>query len=745
MRLINIKLTNFRKYVAAEVDLPDGLTGVLGQNGTGKSTLLEAVGWVLYGSDAARTGKDDIRRQSASSNDVCRVELTFAIGGVEYNVVREMRGKNLTTDASLISGGQVIVRGAQPVLDQVVKIVGLDREAFFVSFFARQKELNALSDYRPADRKSLIIKMLGIADVDKAIELVKLDRREVEATVTGLRLRLPDANLMTADLVAAKQAVVEAEANLKEIAARSDLLDARLVKAKEAFATEEHKRKDSEEAQRHRELAAQNAVHFKALAQEKQSELDELKALKTARDKTAPAIRFAAEQTAANARIAAEQTGEHLKKAEDAARESAEGRAAAQKSIAAAEARRSEIQRAVDRLTKQEASLESLGPEGVCPTCLRPLAGDMESIQKHFKQDIAGLVEEINSIEKEIAGHRDTESRLQKENTEHNVQAEAMRQAAVHAQDIEQRVSRLIQSLPSGESAEDPNLFSREISVEEKLSYLAQRRDEVLRSDTELARLPETAAAVKDLAAKATAAEAEIKALDKAGGAVFDVAVYEAAEAEFETAREERHQLDLSIKDAEKEKDLAVQQAASLQRDLDQAEKIAADIKTFEEKAVRLKSLEKTFGAFRKHLIGRIRPALAEKAGELIYDLTDGKYSRLELDEDYEIYLYDEGGRFSIERFSGGEKDLANLCLRLAISLTLADRAGSDYGFIVLDEIFGSQDSVRKMNIMRALSALNKRFRQIFLITHVDDIKDEVEHIISVTETETGLSQATLS
>lgn len=88
--------------------------------------------------------------------------------------------------------------------------------------------------------------------------------------------------------------------------------------------------------------------------------------------------------------------------------------------------------------------------------------------------------------------------------------------------------------------------------------------------------------------------------------------------------------------------------------------------------------------------------------------------------------------------------DLANLCLRLAISRLLSDRSGKDINFLVLDEIFGSQDQNRKRNIMTALSKLENQFSQILLITHIDDVKDLMRNVISVYDSKEGESVAEL-
>ena len=143
---------------------------------------------------------------------------------------------------------------------------------------------------------------------------------------------------------------------------------------------------------------------------------------------------------------------------------------------------------------------------------------------------------------------------------------------------------------------------------------------------------------------------------------------------------------------------------------------------------------------YRQYLISRIRPKLSEISGMLLSELTAGKYTGVDLDEEYNLFIYDGNIKYPLARFSGGEADIANLCLRLAISQLIAESSGTETGFIILDEIFGSQDLHRKSAIIEALNRLSKQFRQIILITHVEDIKDTVENIIEVSENEEGIS-----
>ena len=142
-------------------------------------------------------------------------------------------------------------------------------------------------------------------------------------------------------------------------------------------------------------------------------------------------------------------------------------------------------------------------------------------------------------------------------------------------------------------------------------------------------------------------------------------------------------------------------------------------------------------------MIGRISPTLTQFASDLFRALTNGKYNRLEVDRDYNVTIYDNGKDYPLERFSGGEEDLANLCLRLAISQVLTTSAGTTGpSFVILDEIFGSQDLNRKRSLLQALNGLTNNFRQIFLITHIEDVKDFIGFNIMVSENEDGSSSA---
>ena len=178
MILKSISLKNFRKFKDVFIEFPDGVTGVVGLNGVGKSTLFEAFAWVLYGPVATRTAADQIKREGAAPSDPCRVEIEFIFDDDTYRVVREMSGKNLSASGIVNLNGKIAANGAELVSKFIQRKLGMDWKSFYTSIFAKQKELNTLSSMNPSERRQLILRMLGIDAVDDVISQIRSDTKE---------------------------------------------------------------------------------------------------------------------------------------------------------------------------------------------------------------------------------------------------------------------------------------------------------------------------------------------------------------------------------------------------------------------------------------------------------------------------------------------------------------------------------------------------------------------------------------
>jgi len=128
-----------------------------------------------------------------------------------------------------------------------------------------------------------------------------------------------------------------------------------------------------------------------------------------------------------------------------------------------------------------------------------------------------------------------------------------------------------------------------------------------------------------------------------------------------------------------------------------------------------------------------VRGRLEGVVGEVLGEITDGRYDTVFIDEDFTPLINDMGADYPADRFSGGEQDDIAIALRIALSRYLAEvRGAQDATVLIFDEIFGSQDEERRANLIRALRTQEAHFPQIFLISHVGEVQEEFETTLRV-------------
>jgi DNA repair exonuclease SbcCD ATPase subunit len=168
------------------------------------------------------------------------------------------------------------------------------------------------------------------------------------------------------------------------------------------------------------------------------------------------------------------------------------------------------------------------------------------------------------------------------------------------------------------------------------------------------------------------------------------------------------------------------------------AKKIDEEREELELRAAVAASLEE----YREESSRRARPMVEAEASKLLRQITEAAYPRIRLTEGYFLEIAEGRDFYVSKRFSGGEQDLAALCLRLALARTLAHQRGTEHSFVILDEVFGSQDVGRRKMLMEQLIELSRgEFEQIFVISHTDDIIEQCSLHISVSR-EHGISKA---
>ena len=182
MIIDRLVLKNFKRFRDEEIHFKDGITGILGNNGTGKSSLVQAVFFALYGVQATGIAADYIVSSFASPKEKCEVRLDFRIGGDTYTVVRTFRkGKTTTHDATFHKDGKLMATGVSQVEAEVRRTLGMGPVDFKNTIYAGQKDLLTLLENTPGKRKEWFLRALGIDFLKTESEKILKDRIEIKA------------------------------------------------------------------------------------------------------------------------------------------------------------------------------------------------------------------------------------------------------------------------------------------------------------------------------------------------------------------------------------------------------------------------------------------------------------------------------------------------------------------------------------------------------------------------------------
>jgi exonuclease SbcC len=219
MQIRRLRLLNFRQHADTRIEFEAGLTGIIGPNGAGKTTVLEAIAWAIYGTDAARGTKDTIRRRGAPPRARVEVELEFDLGAHRYRIVRGLQQAELYQDKELTP----IANSLGTVTERVSRLLGMNREEFFSTYFTGQKELAIMAQMTAPERAQFLSRVLGYEKLKVAQTRLKERRRVAQATLDACRREIIDpARMQQEEDLAADRLKLAEEACARTAASHRD-------------------------------------------------------------------------------------------------------------------------------------------------------------------------------------------------------------------------------------------------------------------------------------------------------------------------------------------------------------------------------------------------------------------------------------------------------------------------------------------------------------------------------------------
>lgn len=709
MRLQDLKLRNFLSYGAADVPLREiNMAALVGENGAGKSALLDAVTFAVYGCGRAATVDDFIRR----GERVMGVELVFALGGDEYRVVRSRGlqggGKSALELARRGEDGGWVPLTAESIRqteERIRQLLRMDYETFVASCFVLQGRADEFTARTPAERKAVLASVLGLDLYDDLQAAAKQEARarQGRADAAGRELDSVEAQLVERPGLEERQVAVAAR--VSELTGQMATAETGLGEAQRAAALVESKAAGVTALQERLASVRREIVSLEEQKNATPARRERLVKILDRRDDILKAGRAEADVKASLAEL-------ELKADRDRALRG--GLQTASDALAGwqrqHEGRLATLRARVESARRQASLLEDV-------QCDRR---DCRFLVEAFAaaDGLLALGETLAAEEGATSSHLAQIEGLQVELVGVGYDPEAHRRLRAQAGELE-RWTRLRPELDQAEAAL-PDLDTQEKALGETID---QRRADAGRLEAELREAEAHAGAVK-------AAQARLK---EAGQQVDNLRRCLASEQRALGEVEGRLRV---LDELAGRQDGLRQEVARETREVTLYGRLAV---AFGRNGVPALIIENAI------------PQIEVLANDLLGRMTGGRMSvRLVTQretktagvvETLDIIIADELGERPYAMWSGAERFEVDISLRVAISKFLARRAGTRLEVLVIDEGIGALDGAGRLRFLDAIQTVASDFSQVLVITHIDEVKDAFPQRIEVTKGADG-SQA---
>ena len=230
-----LTLKNFLSYRDATLDFRGLHTAcICGANGAGKSSLLEAITWVVWGKSRAAT-EDDVIQAGAKN---VRVDFEFSNSNQVYRIIRSRprgRSSSLEFQVETASGKfrSITAKGVKATQQEILEILKLDYDTFVNSAYLRQGRADEFMLRRPGERKQILADLLkldryeGLASQSKELSRdYKVQAEQLEQTLEPLEEKIATKKQFKTELASLEvestqlqQAQVEDNTSLKQLQA----------------------------------------------------------------------------------------------------------------------------------------------------------------------------------------------------------------------------------------------------------------------------------------------------------------------------------------------------------------------------------------------------------------------------------------------------------------------------------------------------------------------------------------------
>lgn len=237
---VRLQLHNFMSY-GQNLEPLDfkgiDLACLSGSNGVGKSALLEAITWALWGKSRAKSDDDLVK---AGTNHMF-VDFEFELEGKRFRVIRKRSLKKKSQGSldfmvryaipastkdmrSQVFNDWQILSGTSKAETQqkIIETLKMDYDTFINSAFLRQGHADEFTVKKPAERKAILGEILGLSAYDQLEEKVKelkrnkdIEKESLKQLIEGIELQIKDKKIYQKEVEKIEKTLSRASEEIK--------------------------------------------------------------------------------------------------------------------------------------------------------------------------------------------------------------------------------------------------------------------------------------------------------------------------------------------------------------------------------------------------------------------------------------------------------------------------------------------------------------------------------------------------
>lgn len=728
----NIRSHEYLEFEPASI----GVTAISGENGAGKSTIVDAFSWSLFGTRLhGLRNKNYIREGVDAKEKTVQVTSYIRVGNTDFMIKRKITSNEGACECKVFSYNEEIgdwefesgpaVTHAESFIRSILNI---DEKGFLSSVFIQQKQVDQIVSASPTERGQVIEKLIGVSAITESTKLAREESRALQRAADIIQPGSLEDEKAKVDEFKIK--VTTAKENLKEVEETLKTLEQELVvvRATEQAETELQNHLDSlntslDNVKKDDSYLKENLKNY----------------TKILKDNSEISIDYKLKE------IIEEELSESLEKEKAIQNElnNINIQITRYTSLFEETLNYDEIKAAYDEITdnyndlmnkksvldealmglkvkvksvKQHLELLKSGA-AECPVCGHPILNPEEEFKKHTEEQNENK-KEFKQIKEELTELEEAISKIGNDKTQYEALLEKATEQVNSVDDFKKA--------KENKQTKEAELNSIQLVINKNREQLAdinanEKHRDLINTAKEQVTISEQR--LKDNKKERARLEKEISTLNVLPKSTYKVLLNNLKEKEDLLVKTniQKASLDGELK-------LIVEQAKQAVQDYKRCKEASENYERLHNQITIMNLTNQSLIKFKEQRIKNSIPELTDIASEILARFTDNKFTQLILTDKFETFVITENNvKRPVSQLSGGELSAAAIALRLAIALFLNN--GQQH-LLILDEVLTAMSSDRSQLILETITSLTNA--QIILIAHNDGINsfaDKVVHL----------------